>query len=290
MTPEYLKTVSGLALIAKIVVEGYLSGRQHSYTLGSGMQFDQYRSYQPGDDLRLLDWKMLARSGKYYLKQSEIESNIAVTFILDTSASMLHTENGVSKLDIAKVIIAALGYISKNQGDMLGLYALNDLQLHNMYPKAHTHYYNRLLQSLIHIEGKGKWPSQSNEFRHFRQRNQKELIFFISDLYERDDEISSFLKQLKTSKNEVVVFHLMGEKELNFSHKGLITFEDLETGVKLRVDAKSAKKEYLQALERMIKQTKHRLADSNIAYHLFRLDENIGEGLQFFLQRRSELM
>ncbi|NND77585.1 MAG: DUF58 domain-containing protein, partial [Flavobacteriales bacterium] len=113
--PEIIKTVSGLALISRVIVEGFLSGLNHSRRVGPGMEFSQFRSYQSGDDLRLLDWKMLARSGRYYIKQSEIETNISVKFILDASKSMLHEEDGLSKMDYIRVLVASLGYLAHIQ-------------------------------------------------------------------------------------------------------------------------------------------------------------------------------
>ncbi len=288
--PELIKTVSGLSLIARIIVDGYLSGLQHSNSVGSGMEFNQYRTYEPGDDLRLLDWKMLARSGRYYVKQSEIETNIAVKFILDSSKSMLHQEDGLSKMDFAKVLIASLGYLSKNQGDAVGLFALNDQQLFSMYPKVQKQYFNRLLQGLIDIENKGKWPDNLDATKQLHDRSHKELIFLITDFYEQEEEITSFVKRLKTPKNEVVVLHVMGKKELEFGYKGMVTFEDLETGARLQVDAKAAKKEYFLALDEMLKKVKDSLLANDIGYHLFKLDEHIGEAIQFFLKKRNKLM
>ena len=136
LKPELVKTISGLALIARVIVDGYLSGVNHSRRVGPGMEFSQFRSYQPGDDLRLLDWKMLARSGRYYIKQSEIETNIAVKFIIDSSNSMLHEEDGLSKMDYVRVLVASLAYLSQNQGDAVGLFALNDHKLYSIYPKV----------------------------------------------------------------------------------------------------------------------------------------------------------
>jgi len=118
LKPELIKTVSGLSLISRVLVDGYLSGLNHSRQVGSGMEFNQFRNYEPGDDLRLLDWKMLARSGRYYIKQSEVESNISIKFILDASRSMLHKEDELSKMDYARVLIASLGYLSQKQGDI----------------------------------------------------------------------------------------------------------------------------------------------------------------------------
>ena len=290
LKPELVKTVSGLALISRVIVDGYLSGLNHSRRVGPGMEFSQYRSYQSGDDLRLLDWKMLARSSRYYIKQSEIETNISVKFILDSSKSMGHEENGLTKMDFIKVLVATLSYLAQNQGDAVGLFALNDQKLHNIYPKVQKQHFNKLLLELINIENKGKWPVNTNNSRKLHDRAHKELIFFITDMYENEQELSQFIKQLKTKRNEVVVLHIIGGREMDFDYKGNVTFEDLETGVKLKVNAAEAKNQYLKSLEDMMKNTKDFLLANAINYHLFRLDTHIGEALQLFLKKRSSLM
>ncbi|MBQ4821685.1 DUF58 domain-containing protein [Aquimarina sp. MMG016] len=288
--PELVKTVSGLALVARVIVDGYLSGLQHSRSVGSGMEFSQFRNYEQGDDLRLLDWKMVARSGRYYIKQSDIETNIAVKFIVDASTSMLHKEDKFSKMEYARILVATLAYLSQKQGDAIGLFALNDKKLHSVYSKVQKQHYNRLLQGLIDIENKGRWPENPNASKSLHDRNHKELVFFITDLYEHQEELTAFIKRLKTPRNEVVVLHLMGKNELEFNYKGTVTFEDLETGAKRKIDAKEAKKQYLSALNAAIKKNKNTLLTHNIGYHMFRLDEHIGEALQAFLKQRNRLL
>jgi len=290
LKPEIINSVSGLALIARVIVDGYLSGLNHSRRVGPGMEFSQYRSYEPGDDLRLLDWKMLARSGRYYIKQSEVETHIAVKFILDTSKSMLHTENGLSKMDHVRVLVASLAFLSQNQGDAVGLFTLNNIHLQSLYPKIKKQHYNRILLELINIKNEGHWPEDQTALNKLHDRSHKELIFFITDLYEDNQELTKFITQLKTSRNEVVVMHIMGKSELNFDYKGTITFEDLETGTRMKVDAKEAKNYYLQALNSKIKETKDTLLSNGISYHLFNLEDPIGEALQSFLKIRNRLI
>ena len=290
LKPEIIKTVSGLALIARVVVDGYLNGLNHSRKVGGGMEFSQYRGYEPGDDLRSLDWKMLARSGRYFVKQSEVETNISVKFILDASNSMLHTENGLEKMDLARVLIASLAYLSQNQGDAVGLFALNDKKLHSIYPKVQKQHYNRLLLELINIKKEGKWPSDPTLTEKLHDRRHKELIFFITDMYEQDEELTDLIKRLKTSRNEVVVFHLMSKNELEFDYKGTLTFEDLETGARVKVDTKEAKTKYLQSLEATLKRNKETMLSNGITYQLFRMDEPIAEALQGFLKKRNNLI
>lgn len=290
LRPDIIRTVSGLALISRVIVDGYMSGGNHSRRVGSGMEFSQYRSYQTGDDLRLLDWKMLARSGRYYIKQSEIETNITVKFILDASKSMLHEENGLSKMDHARIITASLAYLAQTQGDAVGLFALNNNKLHAVYPKVQKQHFNRLLTELLAIESEGRWPSNSKNLKELHDRAHKELIIFISDMHEHDDEIIEFLTKLKTSRNEVLLLHIMGGDEMDFNYKGNVTFEDLETGVKLKVNANDAKGHYLKSLNDTLKSTKEALHANGISYHLFRLDGHIGESLKFFLKKRLKLL
>ncbi len=289
LKPELIRSVSGLALIAKVIVDGYFSGLNHSRRVGSGMEFSQFRNYETGDDLRLLDWKMLARSGRYYIKQSEIETNISVKFVVDASGSMMHTENELSKMDYVRVLIATMGYISKNQGDAIGLFALNDDQLYSLASKVQKQHFNQLLATLIQIESTGRWPEKLQEANIIHDRGYKELIFFITDFYEHGNELSDFVQRLKTSRNEVVVLHIMGKNEMDFGYSGTLTFEDLETGTKRKVDTKEAKKYYLQSLKTHITTTKNTLLASNIGYHLFQIDEPIGQALQLFIKMRNRI-
>ena len=290
LKPEIIKSVSGLALIAKVIVDGYLNGLNHSRRVGAGMEFSQYRGYEPGDDLRLLDWKMLARSGRYYIKQSEVETNISVKFILDASNSMLHEENKLEKMDFARVLIASLAYLSQNQGDAVGLFALNDKKLYSVYPKVQKQHFNRLLLELINVENEGKWPLDPLSTEKLHDRRHKELIFFITDMYEQDEELSRLIKRLKTTRNEVVVLHLMGKSEIEFNYTGTVTFEDLETGAKVKVEAKEAKKHYLDSLNFNLNKNKEIMLSNGISYHIFRMDEPIFEILQVFLKQRNNLI
>lgn len=286
---KIINNVSGLALISRVIVDGYLSGLNRSRRVGSGLEFSQYRGYEPGDDLRLLDWKMLARSGRYYLKQSEVETHIAVKFILDSSRSMLHKEKDLSKMDYAKVIIASLAYLAQNQGDAVGLFALNDKKLHSLYGTVKKQHYKRFLLELTKVQSQGKWPIEASASQKLHDRSHKELIFFVTDMYEYDAELTEFIKRLKTVRNEVVVLQIMGDQELEFDYQGYVIFEDLETGNKLKVETSKAKKQYLEAMKSKMNTVKNDLLSEGISYELFKLDDKIEEVLNLFLKRRNKL-
>ena len=289
LKPEVINTVSGLSLISRIVVEGYLSGLHRSKSVGPGMEFSQYRGYDPGDDLRLLDWKMLARSGRYYIKQSEVESHVAVKFIVDASASMEHSENGISKLEFARIMVACLAHLAQKQGDSVGLFALNEDDFLSIYPRADQKHYNRMLLELLQLSTKGKWPEVTKASKRIHNRGEKELIFFLTDMYEEHNELSDFVKNLKTAKNDVVVLQIMAGNEMDFDYKRSVTFEDLETGTKIKVDVNKAKMAYLKLLETKIGQIKENLLSQGISHYVFRMDEPLGDALQLFLKERTRL-
>jgi len=289
LKPEVINTVEGLSLISRIVVEGITSGLNRSASVGPGMEFSQYRGYKPGDDLRLLDWKMLARSGRYYIKQSEIESQVTIKFIVDASASMLHKEKDLTKVDFVRVLVATLAYMAHKQGDAAGLFALNENDLVSIYPKADKKHYNRLLLELINLSNSGKWPETHISNKRIPNRGGKELIFFLTDMYETGEEISKFIKGLKSARNEVVVLQVMGAAEMDFSYGSNVTFEDWETGARIKVDTQQAKTEYLNALEIRLKKNKEELLSNGIDHHVFRMDAPLGEALQLFLKQRKRI-
>ncbi|CAL66902.1 DUF58 domain-containing protein [Christiangramia forsetii] len=290
LKPEIVNSVSGLSLIARVIVDGYLHGQNHSRRVGAGMEFSQYRGYEPGDDLRRLDWKVLARSGRYYIKQSEIETNIAVKFIVDASKSMLHKEDGISKSEYVKVVIASLAHLCQNQGDAVGLFALNNQNVRSVFPKMQKQHFNRFLLELINIKNEGKWPDNPGIIENIHNRGEKELIILISDMYESSTEITNLIKSLKTSRNEIVLFQITGKREMDFDYKGTVTFEDLETGQRIKIDAEKAKQDYLNAFKEKINTVKDDLLANDISYQLFRMDENIGQLLQIFLKNRNRLV
>jgi uncharacterized protein (DUF58 family) len=289
MTPEIVNSVSGLSLLSKVVVERFLSGMHRSSKLGEGMEFSQYRAYQSGDDPRLLDWKMLARSGRYYIRQSEQQSQVVVRFILDASASMDHREEGLSKLEFARAIVACLSLLAQKQGDSIGLYALAQGTFVEVHPQLDQKQHNRLLLELLRIDPKGSWPQAAQATKIIPGRGKRELLIFLTDMYEHGRELSEFVKGLKTKNNELVLLHLMGGREMDFDHRESLTFEDLETGAKLKVDAKKARAHYLEALESKMAQIKEEMGALGVYHHLFRMDRDLGHALQLFLRERARL-
>ncbi len=288
LKPEILNTVSGLELIARVIVEGFMSGSNKSQSVGAGQEFSQYKNYQAGDDLRQLDWKMFARSERYYVKQADIETNITVKFMLDASHSMSYAEDNISKLQYAKVMTAALAYLARKQSDTFGLYAVNDKNVKVVQPRFEQQQFIRFLNELVHLKSEGAWKKGGVEqlFDH----HGKEMIVFITDLYDESEDLQNFISRLKTPRNEVIVFHLMGRHETDFDFNGSFTFEDLESGVRTKVDTLVQQKDYSRRIKEWLQSSRGWMLEKQINYHLVFLDEPVETVLRNFLTVRKSLI
>lgn len=289
LKPEVLNSISGLELIARIIVEGFMSGSNKSQTIGAGQEFSQYRNYEPGDDLRQLDWKMYARSERYFIKQAEIETNITVKFMIDASHSMSYTEDKLSKLQYAKVLTAALAYLARKQSDTFGLFTVNDKSIHVVQPRFEQQQFMRFLNELILVKSEGAWK-QASDVEHLFDRHGKEMIIFMSDLYDAEGDLLHFISRLKTPRNEVIVFHIMGEHEMELDYDGSFTFQDLETKTVRKVDTLLQQKEYVARVAEWIKHSRLWMYERQISYQLIRLNDPFENSLRDFLKVRKTLI
>jgi len=287
ISPEVLATINNLPLLAKTVVEGFMAGQNQSLRRGAGLEFSQYRSYQPGDDLRQLDWKMFARSDRYYIREAEVDTNITVRFVLDGSASMAHEDiNSLRKLDYARFLVAALAYLATLQGDAVGLYILHEARLTNLTPRSDNMHLQRFWHQLSAVEPQGKFPDAQAAGKLLADRRQKELTVFLTDLYEQENEISNLLFRVGAQRHELLLFHLMARNELDFSYSGTLTFEDLETGRTLQVSTAEQRRNYLAQQQEWLLQTERDMRSRQIAYDRFVTDEPLDKALRAFLQKR----
>ncbi len=266
-----------------------MSGSNKSQSVGTGQEFNQYKNYQPGDDLRQLDWKVFARSERYYIKQSEIETNITIKFILDASHSMSYEEDKLSKLQYAKVMTAALGYLARKQSDTLGLFTVNDQRITAVHPRFEQQQFIRFLNELVHLKSEGTWK-KGNGMEQLFDHHGKEMIVFITDLYDDANDLQHFIAKLKTSRNEVIVFHLMGKHETEFDFDGSFTFEDLESGVRTKADTTIQRKDYALRMNAWLANSRSWMLEKQINYQLVFINESVDIVLRNFLHARKALL
>lgn len=289
LRPEILNTVNGLELVARVIVEGFMSGSNKSQTIGIGQEFSQYKNYQAGDDLRQLDWKMFARSERYFVKQSEVETNITIKFMLDISQSMAYTEQGMSKLEYARIMTAALAYLARKQSDTFGLYAVNDQGIVMVQPRFEQQQFVRFLNALIQVKAAGAWKP-IDELEPLFDHHGKEIVVFITDMYDQQHDLRQFISRLKTPRNEVIVFHLMGREERDLGLSGSFTFEELETGRRTKVNTDIQRTTYVEKVNQWLTESRTWMLEKNLAYYLVSLDTPIESTLRDFLTIRKRLV
>ncbi len=287
--PRTLAAISDLHLLAKTVVDGFMLGVNQSPRPGVGLEFNQYRSYQPGDDLRRIDWKTYARSDRYFVRESEIETSITVRFILDASASMMHEERGIAKFDYARFLIAALGYLANTQGEAIGLDAVSGEKITHVPAKRDHQQLHRFLHELERLRPQGRWPGWKTLEVVFSAEQKRQMIVFVTDMHEEENEITAALSKLSALKNEVLLFNIIGRNEIDFLYDGALTFEDLETGKSVQVDALRARKSYLTAMQNKLKMTKQALHNLGITNELFAIDQPLDFALRTYLSQRMKL-
>ncbi|HVX51304.1 MAG TPA: DUF58 domain-containing protein [Chitinophagaceae bacterium] len=289
LDPKILMTIKNLQLAAKTTVDGFMAGINKSRVKGPGLEFSQYRSYQPGDDLRWLDWKMYARSDRYYIRESEIETSISVRLVIDASASMLHTDNGITKIEYAKYLAASLAYLARLQNDSVGLYVLQGEQLFTLPSKKDHQHFSRLYYQLEQVTPGGKFTSPLAYKDMFTGNTKRELVIFITDLYQQQDEIYTLLDALSAYRHETIVFHLVAQNEMELDYKGYKAVQDLETGQVVAVDTGRDRETYLQNLAAHLATARAALLSRNIFYRMVNMQQPLDQVLKDFLNQRNKL-
>lgn len=234
--------LNDLRLSARLISEQLRQGIHSGIRVGVGSEFEQYRHYRPGDDLKRIDWKYFSRSGKYMVKESTTESNLYIRLVLDLSGSMNYSEGGFFRLDYAKNLLASLAYLAYLQGDSLSYYTLFEGKFEQKVspsPKS----FQRILYHLEREEAKGEWILENIPDSLTQGRN-RELIIWVSDFLQKDNEWESLVKSMLHPRKELILIQLLGEQELDFKLEGNLVFKDLESGQELVQDGKSAQAEF----------------------------------------------
>lgn len=278
--PEVLASIHDFEWAVRSLALGEQIGRKRSKRLGVGMEFSQYRPYSQGDDLRQLDWKMYARTNKFYIKQSEVETNVNVTFIIDNSRSMMYKEEVLTKLDAAKLLAGVLGFVAIENGDRIGLADESSMKAGND-AKHWRRYLNRL-----------QLMKETSSFSepYIENRRSKELFVFISDLYDENEDLPEFIKALKSPRNEVIVFHMMGEKEEKLDFGSVIKVNDLESNKSIQLNTSSLKEDYQANITEWKNQLAHDFLINGIDYHHICFTSPISAIINAFLNKRKQLL
>jgi uncharacterized protein (DUF58 family) len=285
--PKVLVKIQNMELVARAVVEGFVSGLHRSPYLGFSVDFAEYRDYQPGDDLRRIDWNVYSRMDKLVIKLFEGETNTKNLILLDVSGSMSYGSGEVKKIDYARILAACLSYFSYHQRDGVGLLTF-DTAIRDYVPAARR---SGQLPNILHTIDRvtaGKETEFRKPLRYLAEvLKRRGLIVLISDLYDDPENIMAGLKQLKAKGNDVIVFHIMDDFELTFPFEDHAQFMDLETQKKMHVIPEYLRTQYLEILKSHMDKLSSEMAANRIDYTLMNTSKPLDQGLFNYLAARA---
>ena len=287
LDPTILANISHLELVAKTVVDGFISGLHRSPDFGFSQEFAEYRSYNPGDDLRHVDWNVFARTDKCFLKRYRGETNSQLTVLLDASASMTYTAGGVSKLDYARFLSASMIYMAAQQRDATGIIVFDDDVREYIRPSGRQGQVHRILHAIEKAEG-GARTNFGKPFLHYQEFHRKRgIAMVISDFYEEPEKIVKALEPLRFRGNEVILFHILDPREIAPTLNDPALFVDMETQTTIEVTPDFVRNEYRAKIDGHITALKTKARASNMDYVLCPTDKPLDAALREYLTIRQ---
>jgi uncharacterized protein (DUF58 family) len=293
LDPSVLARISSLDLVAKTVVDGFISGLHRSPDFGFSQEFAEYRAYNPGDDLRHVDWNVFARTERAYLKRYRGETNCQVNVLLDTSRSMKYSSRGsMEKLEYARFLAASVCYLAHLQRDAAGLVVFDDAVRNFVPPSTRQGQLMRLLHGIDQAEaGGGTRTDFSRPFAHLLDvLRRRGLVVCISDFWDEPDSIINTVAPLRYKGNEVILFHLLDPHEIRPKLKGPVLFQDLETGQQMEVSQDYAANEYKPKMDAHIEAIRKSAQSQNIGYFLVDTGKPLDAALREYLAIRTGRM
>ncbi len=289
LNPETVAKLDNMALRARLVVEGYIIGQHKSPYHGFSVEFAEHRAYGPGDEIRHVDWKLYGKTDRYYVKQYEEETNLKVYILLDISRSMKYTSKTVSKLDYASYLSAALSYLMLNQRDGTGLILFDEKIQTFIPPRSTSSHLNTILK---HLE-KPKLGSDTeigSVLHEMAERIKKRgLIILISDLMDDQESVLSVLKHFRHNKQEVILFHILDRKEVDFDFNARTRFKDMESGSLLTTEPWQIKSSYKKRIQLLQDEYKKQCRKQLIDYVPLFTDQSLDIALNSYLNKRQKL-
>ena len=278
-----------MALRARLVVEGYIIGQHKSPYHGFSGEFAEHRAYGPGDEIRHVDWKLYGKTDRYYVKQYEEETNLKAYILLDTSRSMKYTSGTVTKLDYASYLSAALTYLMLNQQDGTGLILFDEKIQKFIPPRSTPSYLNTILKNLE----KPTFGSDTDiglVLHEMAERIKKRgLVILISDLMDDQEAVLSGLKHFRHNKQEVILFHILDRKELDFKFNTRTRFKDMESASQLTTEPWQIKSSYKKRIQRLQNDYKKQCREQLIDYVPLFTDQSLDIALNSYLNKRQKL-
>ncbi len=286
LDPAVVLQLRDLTFVARHVVDGFVAGQHKSRHRGTSVDFAEHRPYSPGDDIRRIDWRLFARSDRYFVKQFEADSNTSFLIALDISPSMRFGSGGITKLDYARGLAACLCYLANSQKDRVGLMTF-DREVREFIPPRGGRL-EAILRALGEIpEARGAAPLAPPLARAAEASRRAGVVVLLSDLYEEPEAVVEAIRVLQYRGSEVVVLHILDPAERVFPFDDVATFEDLETGELVPADPRKIRSEYQGLVQKHIETLREKLGRDRIQYVLMETSTPLEVALRHFLRDRG---
>jgi uncharacterized protein (DUF58 family) len=286
MDPVVLARIGNLELVSRAVCDGFINGLHKAPYFGASVDFAEHRGYVPGDDIRRMDWRLWARTDRYYIKEYEAETNSNFAVLLDVSKSMSYGSRGVTKLEYASILTACLTNLVHHQRDRVGLVTFDNEVVEFVPPSA------KHMDVVLHVLDRVK-PGRPGSLKeplhkmaeHFGRRG---VIVVISDFYEDPEAVVDAVTPLRFRGNDLIVFHVLDPAELEFGFTDAQAFEDLETGEQMPVVPDALRKEYMSLVRAHIDALQQKFSEVRVDYMLLDTSKPLDYALHHYLGGREK--
>jgi len=284
--PTILARIGNLDLLARTVVDGFINGLHRAPYFGASIDFAEHRGYVPGDDIRRVDWRLYARTDRYYVKQYEADTNTNFSVLLDVSRSMGFASRGVSKLEYASYLSACLAYLAHRQRDRVGIITFADEVIEHVPPSAK--HFGVVLYTLDRAR-----PARPGSLQvlgplaeHFKRRS---VLALISDFYEEPDAVLDAIKPLRFLGNDLIVFHVLDPAELDFGYEEASAFQDLESGEQIPIVPEALVEQYRALIREHTSALGEKFSEHRIDYTVLNTADPLDHALFSYLSSRAKL-
>ena len=285
--PQVVARIGNLQLLARTVVDGFINGFHKAPYLGTSIDFAEHRGYMPGDDIRRIDWRLFARTDRFYVKQFEADTNTNFSVLFDVSKSMSFGSRGVTKLDYGRYLAACLSYLSSRQRDRIGIVTFDDDIVERVPPSAkHFDVTLHTLDKIVAGRPGALGPPLFKATEFFKRRS---ILVVISDFYEEPEKVVDAIKPLRFAGNDVIVFHILDPAEVEFPYDDSSSFEDMETGRKMAVVPDKLRDEYRALVQDHIRSLGQLFSRNRIDYAFLNTKVPLDHALFKYLGMRHKM-
>jgi uncharacterized protein (DUF58 family) len=256
---------------------------------GFSIEFSQHREYSPGDEIRHIDWKVFAKTDRYYVKQYEAETNLRATIVLDSSGSMGFSSNSITKLQCASCLAACIAHLMVRQQDAIGLVTFDTEPRRSLPPKATSNQRKKILETLAGLQTGGETDTGNVLHALAASMKRRGLVVIISDLLDDPTNVLHGLKHFQHLRHDIIVFHVLDPAEIDFTFDRRAIFQDMETFEQLKLDPRHVRKRYRQAMADYLHELETACHTNRIGYCLARTSTPYHELLQTYLRQRARL-